>query len=148
MAHQAPDHVWEVSHIGGDRFAANALVLPHGLYYGGLEPEDAQPFVETHATGRLDLHHLRGRTAYAFPVQAAEIYLRRHLGLAEVEPLGVVGHDREGSRHQVDLVAAGRRWRVEVETTVGEQRQLTCTATRPGRALQHRLLGLHPVEPT
>ena len=25
---------WEVSHIGGDRFAANLLVLPEGLYYG------------------------------------------------------------------------------------------------------------------
>lgn len=148
MASAAPDHVWEVSHIGGDRFAANVLVLPHGLYYGGLGTEDVSRFLEAHAHGRLDLDHLRGRTAYAFPVQAAEVYLRRHLGLVDVEPLGIVRYVREGSRNRVELVAAGQHWRVEVETTVGEQRQLTCSATRPGRALRHRLLGLHAVEPT
>ena len=31
------DHTWEVSHIGGDRFAGNMLVLPHGLYYGRID---------------------------------------------------------------------------------------------------------------
>ena len=30
-----PEETWEVSHIGGDRFAPNMLVLPQGLYYGG-----------------------------------------------------------------------------------------------------------------
>ncbi|MGB0101483.1 MAG: sucrase ferredoxin, partial [Nocardioides sp.] len=33
-----PEETWEVSHIGGDRFAANMVVLPHGLYYGRLDP--------------------------------------------------------------------------------------------------------------
>lgn len=148
MASEAPDHVWEVSHIGGDRFAPNVLVLPHGLYYGGLDPADAGRFLETQAIGRLDLDHLRGRTAYPFPVQAAEIYLRRHLGLVDAAPLGLVGHAREGSRNRVELVAEGRHWRVEVETTVGEQRQLTCSSTRAGRALRHRLLGIQSVRPT
>ena len=32
-----PEETWEVSHIGGDRFAANLVVLPHGLYYGRLD---------------------------------------------------------------------------------------------------------------
>ncbi|HEX6248162.1 MAG TPA: sucrase ferredoxin, partial [Nocardioidaceae bacterium] len=36
MSALAPGQTWEVSHIGGDRFAANVLVLPHGLYYGRL----------------------------------------------------------------------------------------------------------------
>jgi hypothetical protein len=146
MAVAAPEATWEVSHIGGDRFAPNVLVLPHGLYYGELEPEDAGAFLETHAAGRLDLDHLRGRTAYAFPVQAAEVYLRRHLGLVDVEPLGLVRHDRESNHHRVELLAYGRQWRVDVETTLGGPRQLTCSATRPGRALRHRLLGISLVE--
>lgn len=37
----APEHTWEVSHIGGDRFAGNALVLPYGLYLGRLEAGSA-----------------------------------------------------------------------------------------------------------
>ena len=36
-----PEETWEVSHIGGDRFAANMLVLPHGLYYGRLDAVSA-----------------------------------------------------------------------------------------------------------
>ena len=32
-----PEETWEVSHIGGDRFAGNALVLPYGLYLGRLD---------------------------------------------------------------------------------------------------------------
>src|ERR1700741_5330222 len=33
--------VWQCPHIGGDRFAANAVVLPWGLSYGPVEPRDA-----------------------------------------------------------------------------------------------------------
>ena len=39
LAAAHPELTWEVSHIGGDRFAANALVLPHGLYYGRLDAD-------------------------------------------------------------------------------------------------------------
>ncbi len=33
------DRVWECSHIGGDRFAANVVVLPDSLYFGRVDPE-------------------------------------------------------------------------------------------------------------
>ena len=33
------DRVWECSHIGGDRFAANVVVLPDSLYFGRVEPD-------------------------------------------------------------------------------------------------------------
>lgn len=79
LAEVAPEETWEVSHMGGDRFAANALVLPHGLYYGRLTPDGAAAFAEHHAQGRLDLEHLRGRSSFGFAVQAAEIHLRQSL---------------------------------------------------------------------
>ena len=41
LTHSHPDETWEVSHIGGDRFAPNMLVLPEGLYYGGVTAESA-----------------------------------------------------------------------------------------------------------
>ena len=37
----APD-AWECSHVGGDRFAANIVCLPEGIYYGRVEPERAR----------------------------------------------------------------------------------------------------------
>ena len=80
LASRRPDAVWECSHLGGDRFAGNVLVLPHGLYYGRLDPEAAARMAVWHHEGRLDLEHLRGRSGYPFAVQAAEIFLRRRLG--------------------------------------------------------------------
>ena len=138
----APDEAWEVSHIGGDRFAANVLVLPHGLYYGRLSPLDAELFVETHRAGRLDLAHLRGRCAYPFPVQAAEIYLREHLGLVSAEPFPLASHTRDGAVTAVDFVVAGQTWHVRVHSEIGTSRQLTCSAAAPGHALEHRLVSV------
>ncbi len=80
LAKAHPDEAWEVSHIGGDRFAANLLVLPHGLYYGALDPPSAIAVAGSHLTGQLDLDHLRGRSGLPMPVQAAEVALRRQLG--------------------------------------------------------------------
>jgi (2Fe-2S) ferredoxin len=148
MASAAPDHVWEVSHIGGDRFAPNVLVLPHGLYYGGLDPADSRRFLETQLAGRLDLEHLRGRTAYAFPIQAAEIALRRRLGLLDVTALRVVEHERSGAETRVVFEAAGEPWEARVRTSPGPHRRLTCSASRTTPAPVHEVLDLHRVSPS
>jgi hypothetical protein len=145
MSQVAPEQTWEVSHIGGDRFAANLLVLPHGLYYGRLEPHDAAGLVEAHLAGRLDVEHLRGRSSYAFSVQAAEIYLRRHLGLDRVAPLPLVEHARHGTETRAVFAVDGRRWQVHVHAEVAEPRQLTCRAGSPSTGFSHVLLGLTEV---
>jgi (2Fe-2S) ferredoxin len=142
MTEAAPEHTWEVSHIGGDRFAANLLVLPHGLYYGRLEPHDAAGLVDAHLAGRLDVEHLRGRSAYPFSVQAAEVYLRRHLGLDGVAALPLVQHARHGTETRAVFAAGGGRWEVRVHTEIGEPRQLTCRAGTASGGLTHRLVAL------
>ena len=142
LAGIAPDLTWEVSHIGGDRFAANVLVLPHGLYYGRLEPRDAHDLVASHAAGRLDLEHLRGRTAYSFPLQAADIYLRRHLGDDRAAPFGLVSHARRGSDTDAVFDVDGRRWRVQVTSSADVRRQVTCRATSESAPPVHRLSAL------
>jgi hypothetical protein len=141
----APDLAWEVSHIGGDRFAPNVLVLPHGLYYGGLEPADACSFLETQRAGRLDLEHLRGRTAYPFAVQVAEIALRRRLGLLASSALRVTEHERVGAETRVVFEAAGELWEVRVRTTQGPPRRLTCSALRETAPPVHEVLAMTPV---
>ena len=145
MTAAAPEHTWEVSHIGGDRFAANVLVLPHGLYYGRLLPGDAAAFTGRHLAGELDLEHLRGRSAYPFSVQAAEAYLRRHTGAARVEPLPLVEHTRHGTETRAVFEVDGRRWEVRVHTDPGEPRQLTCRASSISPGLGHRLVAIGPL---
>ena len=142
MTEVAPDHAWEVSHIGGDRFAANLLVLPHGLYDGRLTPEDAAGFADAHLSGRLDVEHLRGRSSYPFAVQAAELYLRRHTGHDAIAPPRLEELDREGSETRVVFGLDGRRWEVRVHTERGEPRRLTCRAVRPSAGMSHRLVAV------
>lgn len=138
----APEETWEVSHIGGDRFAPNVLVLPHGLYYGRLAPSDAAEFVAAHRAGRLDLAHLRGRCGFGFRVQAAELFLREHLAHLAVEAPVLLAHERDGDLTRVELGVDGSRWRVGVRTRHTEPRQLTCRAVSPSEALHHELLGI------
>lgn len=140
-----PEETWEVSHIGGDRFAGNMLVLPHGLYYGRLDETSAPAVAEAHASGELDLDHLRGRSSFAMPVQFAEIALRRRLGRS--------GHDavRLVSRHTADglteavFAADGQQWAVRVRTARGpDPVQLTCRATRDNPVPVHETVSIAP----
>lgn len=110
-----PEATWECSHFGGDRFAGNVVCLPHGLYYGRVTPAMAGPLTQAYRAGRLDLAHLRGRSSYPFPVQAAEIAVRRATDNDVIDDLvcearddrdGVVRttfRDRRGSRYTVDV---------------------------------------------
>ena len=103
-----PEDTWEVSHIGGDRFAGNLLVLPHGLYYGRLDAPSAIAVAGDHEAGQLDLDHLRGRSGYAMPVQAAEIALRRELGETRNDALRLTGRQRSADE-TTGGVRRGRR---------------------------------------
>ena len=64
------DRVWECSHIGGDRFAANVVVLPDSLYFGRVEPD-----VSPGAAGRA-----RRRSNRPLPVPWAHLVLARRAG--------------------------------------------------------------------
>jgi hypothetical protein len=84
-----PADVWECSHLGGDRFAANVLVLPHGFYYGQV-PGDGAELVAAHERGQVVLPWLRGRAGVPAPGQAAQHATREALGLLGIDDLPVV----------------------------------------------------------
>jgi hypothetical protein len=143
LAQAAPEETWEVSHIGGDRFAANVLTLPTGHYYGRLEPQDAAGFAAAARAGRLDLEHLRGRTAYPFAVQAAEVHLRRHLDEPTTGAVRLLSTARSQERRvttAVFEVAGGETWSVSVRTGQREERLLTCRASSASRGPSHEVV--------
>lgn len=86
------DRVWQVTHLGGHRFAPNVLVLPQGGLYGRVEPERLDVFVERVEAGELDFETLRGRTWLPPAAQAAEVLSRRQ-GLR----LEAVDEDEQGA---------------------------------------------------
>jgi hypothetical protein len=124
------DTVWECSHIGGDRFAGNLLVLPRGLYHGHLDPASALVVADALADGRLELDHLRGRSDLAMPVQAADIAVRRRLGLTGLDDVRPTAARSDGDLTAVTLAAAGRELTVQVRRVLEPGQQLTCGAQR------------------
>lgn len=138
-----PQETWEVSHIGGDRFAANLVVLPHGLYYGRLDPVSSIAVAGGHLAGELDLDLLRGRASYPMPVQAAETYLRRELGATRIDDVVLTGRSVEGDLTTATFTVVGGTYDVVVRTTrdpAGAAR-LTCKAGRDNPVPVHELVG-------
>lgn len=135
---------WECSHIGGDRFAANVLVLPEGVYYGRVTPSAAVGIGHLHEAGALSLPHYRGRSVWPFDVQAAETLLRIHLGIDGIDDVRPVRRQRfDAERVDVDLETPGQRWRVELEVGPDPHpQQLTCSAPRPGHPPRYLARGI------
>jgi len=147
LAAAHPEETWQVSHIGGDRFAGNLLVLPHGLYYGRVDPAAGIAVAGSHLSGHLDLDHLRGRSGWAMPVQAAEIALRRQLGETALDAVRLVDRRVDGADTRVVLEVAGRRWSVEVRTGTGPgAARLTCRAVRDNALPRHELVRISLVK--
>ena len=121
------DHVWESSHVGGDRFAANVVVLPEGLYYGRVEPEQSVELLEGHAAGRIDLDQYRGRSTFGFGEQAAEYFVRRDLGLDGIDDVRAVLIDRE--HHEFDVTVAAAEGRSVETFGVSMRRVMTPSPT-------------------
>lgn len=149
LAAAHPEATWEVSHIGGDRFAGNLLVLPEGLYYGRVEPVSALAIADSHGAGHLDLDHLRGRSAYSMPVQFAETALRRQLGETREAAVRLASREVDDAVTTAEFSVGATRWRVGVRTAPGDEPlQLTCRAARDSPIPRHELLGVSLVDPT
>ena len=128
--------VWQSTHVGGDRFAGNVVMLPQGLYYGRVEPGDVQELLEAHALGRIDMEHYRGRAAHSFPVQAAEHAIRESEGLVGIDDLELVGVDAvdDGWRVRFRMRDAAVLEADVVSELSEEPVFLTCGAAEPQRA--------------
>ncbi|WP_327121909.1 sucrase ferredoxin [Streptomyces sp. NBC_01341] len=141
-----PDLVWECTHVGGDRFAANVVIAPDGVYYGDLDALSAVTAVREHLAGLIHAEHLRGYTNLFPPQQAAVT--------AVLERFGPAG------RHDYTVAATSRvaddRWQIHVDGSLphpaGLQvevhahrtppRRLTCHGPSTGRAVAYEVTSI------
>ncbi|HEX2314574.1 MAG TPA: sucrase ferredoxin [Thermomonospora sp.] len=106
--------VWETTHVGGDRYAANLICLPHGLYYGSLGTAEAVSAVESYLRGEVALERLRGRAGLPEPAQAAEHFVRSVTGALGVDSVSVESLTGT-SPYEAVIDVAGVRYRALVE---------------------------------
>jgi (2Fe-2S) ferredoxin len=152
LASRWPELVWECTHIGGDRFAPNVVLLPDGFYYGNLDPDYAVATVEAHLAGTVLTDRLRGMARFLPPVQAAVIAAYQRYGplgppdvtVRATEHFGP--HHGHGSETIVDLVIEPqqRLVRVQVLSVRRPDAQLTCRATRETPATEYQIIDFSP----
>jgi hypothetical protein len=134
--------VWQSTHVGGDRFAGNLVVLPHGLYYGRVDPREIAGLVAAQAGGRIELARYRGRSAWPFAVQAAEHALREAEGLAGIADLELVRNVRgdNGERRVSFRTPDGAVHVLRVSASLADDATyLTCDSAEPRRARRWRV---------
>ncbi|WP_329460019.1 sucrase ferredoxin [Streptomyces sp. NBC_01497] len=140
-----PDLVWECTHVGGDRFAANVVVAPDGVYYGALDQGSSVTAVEEHLADRIHAEHLRGYTDLFPPQQAAVTAVLDRFGPAGRHDYAVTGTVRDGDRWKIRI--SGRppgpgSLTVEVRAHRTAPTQLTCRGTARSSAVVYEVTSI------
>lgn len=147
LAARWPDATWECSHLGGDRFAPNVLVLPDLACYAGMPAGEAVGVVEAHLAGTPDPTFLRGVAGHHPAEQVAVATVLRDRPPVAVAELTAHLVDQSG-----DLDAG--TWTVEVADRArvvvrssrrADAARLTCRATRETRSLQWDVVSVEPL---
>lgn len=143
LAAARPEATWECSHIGGDRFAANVVALPHGLYYGRLAPATVVDVVTAYEAGRVVPSLLRGRSSLSAPEQAAQHHARLALAEDAVDALTPVASEPVSELvWRVRLVGAAGEVSAVVRAVWAPPELLTCSARRPEPVRTFELVSL------
>ena len=139
----AKARAWQCSHIGGDRFAANVVVFPYGIYYGRVLPEHVPEILHRSESGEVWLPGYRGRCCFPRAVQIAEYFLRkesRRLRIDEFRPLEVQRIAAETTRVTFQARTDRMIHTVEFVTrTDSLYQRLTCNATETASVPQYSL---------
>jgi hypothetical protein len=139
-------NVWQTSHVGGHRFAANLVYLPYGLFFGRLDPPSAEGAVAGLQRGELALDHFRGRACYVEPVQAAEYYLRCQTGLTGIDAFHLQTVEQISTQVWRVVFAstpAGTNYELEILRQVSEAAFFqSCRQDKLSPLVTHQLLAL------
>jgi len=124
-----PSATWESTHVGGDRFAGNLVLFPHGLYFGRLEAVRGPEVVGAYTRRQIVLDRFRGRSSLPTFAQAAEVALRRRLRLDGVDDVAVESAMLDGDVGTVRLRAGDAFHVVNVRRRSGPPMRLTCRSS-------------------
>ena len=126
--------VWQSSHVGGDRFAGNVVVLDDGVYYGRVEPSEAWPVVEAALERRVHLPALpRPLVPTASPRRRRRSRCARRPRCSASTTFTCVRSPATARAGAREVDAAGTGYDVDVHVEEGAPTHLTCSTTRLSR---------------
>lgn len=85
LAASHPAQVWETTHVGGHRFAANLVILPAGLYYGPVDARAARGAIDAYQRGEITAGGYRGRAGQQPEAQRSECAALARLGTLRLD---------------------------------------------------------------
>jgi hypothetical protein len=134
---------WQCSHVGGDRFAANLICFPHGLFYAHVTEGSGQSIIDAYVQQQLILDKYRGRACYSSPVQAADFFVRSESRITSIDELHHIDYERVNEslwRIRFATSDARRVYEVKVRRVMSEfQSYRTCHSTEEERVVQYLL---------
>jgi hypothetical protein len=143
------ENMWQSSHVGGDRFAANLVCLPHGLFYAHVTADAGQKVMTEYRAGRLVLDKYRGRACYSHPAQAAEFFIRAETGLTGIDALRYASSEHVERNHwrvRFTYQPDEKIYEADVSVRMSEfQSLITCHATEEKAVPQFVLNGLREI---
>ena len=135
--------VWQSSHVGGDRFAANLICFPHALFYAHMTEDAARAAVEAYERREIVLDKFRGRACFSYPVQSAEFFIRAEAGIADLDALRYLSRERVEEHHwRIHFITPDKK---SIHEAVVSRRTstfhnyITCGDTEEKRVVQYYL---------
>lgn len=139
----AGDDVWQSSHVGGDRFAANLICFPHGFFYAHVTADAGRQIVSQYSQQTVSLNNYRGRCCYPSPIQAAEFFLRSESGLSGINDVRYLDYVPITGNHWLVRflsLKGGQIYEVYLKSQLSEfQNPLTCQAREEKHVVQYSL---------
>jgi hypothetical protein len=139
----AGEDVWQSSHVGGDRFAANLICFPHGFFYAHVTPDAGRHIISQYSQQIFSINNYRGRCCYPAPIQAAEFFLRSRSGLSGVDDVRFLNYEPITGNHWLVRFLSpqdGRTYEIYLKSQISDfQNPLTCQSGEAKRVVQYFL---------
>jgi len=143
LHHARPGRVWETTHLGGDRFAANLLVLPTGDLYGRVPSLAAAELADRVEAGEVVPELMRGRIGLPPIAQAALVFAHDQLAMVDRTALRVMSVERVAAElGRATLATPHGTVVVTVAIETSPAVRLTCRGPEDARARVYRGIGI------
>lgn len=136
--------VYECTHFGGDRYAGNAVLMPFGVYYGRLLPEQTADLISATKARKILADNYRGTCTMNFAKQSAEFELRKFLEDYHIDfHFQVIAERAEGDIFVFEALTDYGIFDITLRKFfLPEKRLLTCAAKTPNPVANYELIGI------
>ncbi|MDJ0341567.1 sucrase ferredoxin [Streptomyces sp. H10-C2] len=146
LAAEGGSDVWEITHIGGHRFAPTMLVLPSGYAYGRVGADLARSALKSARDDRVALDGCRGASAWDKPGQAADLAVRALTGEVRAAALTVARTDGSAPAWTVRVAHTdGRAWDVDITRSAALPPRPESCGAAPGSPDRMDVTGIRAV---